>query len=164
MSPTRLYRLLAAVIYYFHQVIVKDNKTAWLGIGIALGLGIISKYTIALWAVQLCCFCWLIGHLENGLRDHNLYCVACSMHVIFTRHHLEHATRMGIICFSKWRPRASGIISRYHALSVTYSFSSRRLAYVFYCCSQVQNIIWQDCKPISVWLPAYLAVILYWPG
>ena len=38
----------AAAIYYFHQVIVKGNEKAWLGVGIALGLGMISKYTIAL--------------------------------------------------------------------------------------------------------------------
>ncbi|MBC7756377.1 MAG: glycosyltransferase family 39 protein [Bdellovibrio sp.] len=38
----------AAAIYYFHQVIVKGNAEAWYGVGIALGLGMISKYTIAL--------------------------------------------------------------------------------------------------------------------
>ncbi len=38
----------AAAIYYFYQVIVKGNEKAWLGVGIALGLGMISKYTIAL--------------------------------------------------------------------------------------------------------------------
>ena len=38
----------AAAIYYFHQVVVKDNERAWVGVGISLGLGMISKYTIAL--------------------------------------------------------------------------------------------------------------------
>jgi dolichol-phosphate mannosyltransferase len=38
----------AAAIYYFHQVIVKGNEKAWYSVGIALGLGMISKYTIAL--------------------------------------------------------------------------------------------------------------------
>jgi dolichol-phosphate mannosyltransferase len=49
MSPDApLTACWAAVIYYFHQVIVKNNKKAWLGVGISLGLGMISKYTIAL--------------------------------------------------------------------------------------------------------------------
>ena len=49
MSPDApLTACWAAAIYYFHQVIVKGNTKAWYGIGIALGLGMISKYTIAL--------------------------------------------------------------------------------------------------------------------
>ena len=49
MSPDApLTACWAAAIYYFHQVIVKGNEKAWFGIGIALGLGMISKYTIAL--------------------------------------------------------------------------------------------------------------------
>ena len=49
MSPDApLIACWSVAIYYFHQVIVKGNKKAWLAIGIALGLGMISKYTIAL--------------------------------------------------------------------------------------------------------------------
>ncbi len=49
MSPDApLTACWAAAIYYFHQAIVKGNKKAWFGVGIALGLGMISKYTIAL--------------------------------------------------------------------------------------------------------------------
>ena len=49
MSPDApLTACWAAAIYYFHQVIVKANAKAWFGVGIALGLGMISKYTIAL--------------------------------------------------------------------------------------------------------------------
>ena len=49
MSPDApLTACWAATIYYFHQVVVKDNEKAWLGVGIALGLGMISKYTIVL--------------------------------------------------------------------------------------------------------------------
>ncbi len=49
MSPDApLTACWAAAIYYFQQVIVKDNAKAWIGVGIALGLGMISKYTIAL--------------------------------------------------------------------------------------------------------------------
>jgi dolichol-phosphate mannosyltransferase len=49
MSPDApLTACWAAAIYYFHQAVVKDNAKAWYGVGIALGLGMISKYTIAL--------------------------------------------------------------------------------------------------------------------
>ena len=49
MSPDApLTACWAAAIYYFHQAIVKGNEKAWLGVGIAFGLGMISKYTIAL--------------------------------------------------------------------------------------------------------------------
>ena len=49
MSPDApLTACWAAAIYYFHQVIVKGHAKAWVGVGIALGLGMISKYTIAL--------------------------------------------------------------------------------------------------------------------
>jgi dolichol-phosphate mannosyltransferase len=49
MSPDApLTACWAAAIYYFYQVVMKDNAKAWLGIGIALGLGMLSKYTIAL--------------------------------------------------------------------------------------------------------------------
>lgn len=49
MSPDApLTACWAAAIYYFHQVIVRGNAKAWFGVGIALGLGMISKYTIAL--------------------------------------------------------------------------------------------------------------------
>jgi dolichol-phosphate mannosyltransferase len=49
MSPDApLTACWAAAIYYFYQVIIKDKAKAWLGVGLALGLGMLSKYTIAL--------------------------------------------------------------------------------------------------------------------
>ena len=49
MSPDApLTACWAAAIYYFHQAIVKGNEKAWFGVGVAIGLGMISKYTIAL--------------------------------------------------------------------------------------------------------------------
>lgn len=34
--------------YFAYRIIIKDEGKAWLGLGVALGLGMISKYTIAL--------------------------------------------------------------------------------------------------------------------
>jgi dolichol-phosphate mannosyltransferase len=38
----------AAAIYFMYQVVINEKPRAWLGVGIALGLGMSSKYTIAL--------------------------------------------------------------------------------------------------------------------
>jgi dolichol-phosphate mannosyltransferase len=46
----------AAGVYFFYQIVVHDKKNAWLGLGIALGLGLISKYTISLLGVAIVLF------------------------------------------------------------------------------------------------------------
>ena len=38
----------AAALYYFHQALIHDRRTAWIGIGVSIGLGMLSKYTIIL--------------------------------------------------------------------------------------------------------------------
>lgn len=35
----------AMAVYFFYQIIVHEKKHAWLGLGVAIGLGLISKYT-----------------------------------------------------------------------------------------------------------------------
>lgn len=38
----------AGTIYFLHQVFLRDKRWGWWGVGIFLGLGLVSKYTIAL--------------------------------------------------------------------------------------------------------------------
>lgn len=38
----------AATIYFLYQALIHEQRKAWVGIGIAMGLGMLSKYTIAL--------------------------------------------------------------------------------------------------------------------
>jgi dolichol-phosphate mannosyltransferase len=38
----------AAALYYFHQALIHERRMAWTGIGVSIGLGMLSKYTIAL--------------------------------------------------------------------------------------------------------------------
>lgn len=38
----------AATIYFLYQALIHQQRKAWLGTGIAMGLGLLSKYTIAL--------------------------------------------------------------------------------------------------------------------
>lgn len=46
----------AAAIYFMQQIVVREKPRAWLGLGIAIGLGMISKYTIALLAAAIVLF------------------------------------------------------------------------------------------------------------
>lgn len=38
----------AAALFYLYQALIEERRGAWLGAGIAIGLGMLSKYTIAL--------------------------------------------------------------------------------------------------------------------
>ncbi len=49
MTPDApLYAAWAGFLYFFHQAITTEKNTAWLGAGICLGLGLLSKYTMGL--------------------------------------------------------------------------------------------------------------------
>lgn len=57
MSPDApLTACWAMALYFAHQALVRENRKAWLGVGAALGLGMISKYTIALLGVAIVLF------------------------------------------------------------------------------------------------------------
>ena len=38
----------AAALYYFYQALIHDRRMAWIGIGVSIGLGMLSKYTMVL--------------------------------------------------------------------------------------------------------------------
>lgn len=46
----------AMAVYFFYQIIVNEKKHAWLGLGVAIGLGLISKYTIGLLGTAMVLF------------------------------------------------------------------------------------------------------------
>lgn len=49
----------AASLYYLHRTLVGGERTAWLGVGAAIGIGLLSKYTIALLGPAALAFCVL---------------------------------------------------------------------------------------------------------
>ncbi|MBT8355695.1 MAG: glycosyltransferase family 39 protein, partial [Desulfofustis sp.] len=51
-----LHAAWAAFIYYLHQSLIRGNSKAWLGVGISLGIGLLSKYTIVLLGPGIVCF------------------------------------------------------------------------------------------------------------
>ncbi len=46
-----------ACLYFLHRALVGDERRAWYGVGIALGLGLLSKYTIAILGPAALVFC-----------------------------------------------------------------------------------------------------------
>jgi len=46
----------AMAVYFFYQIVVNNKKHAWLGLGVAIGLGLISKYTIGLLGAAMVLF------------------------------------------------------------------------------------------------------------
>ena len=46
----------AMAVYFFYQIVVNEKKHAWLGLGVAIGLGLISKYTIGLLGAAMALF------------------------------------------------------------------------------------------------------------
>jgi dolichol-phosphate mannosyltransferase len=49
----------AAALYFFHRALVGGERIAWLGVGMAMGFGMLSKYTIALLGPSALAFCLL---------------------------------------------------------------------------------------------------------
>lgn len=46
----------AATLYYMERALLSDQKNAWLGMGIAFGLGLLSKYTLGLLGIAALAF------------------------------------------------------------------------------------------------------------
>ena len=47
----------AGALYFLYRALIKDQARAWWGAGVCLGLGLLSKYTIALWDSRPSCSC-----------------------------------------------------------------------------------------------------------
>ncbi len=49
----------AASLYFLHRALIGDERRAWYGVGASLGLGLLSKYTIAMLGPAALAFCIL---------------------------------------------------------------------------------------------------------
>ena len=58
----------AAAIYFMHRALIADKPNAWFGVGIALGLGMTSKYTIALAGMAFVLFVLYDRQARHWLR------------------------------------------------------------------------------------------------
>jgi dolichol-phosphate mannosyltransferase len=51
-----LHAAWAAFIYYLFRSLIRGDSKAWLGVGVSLGIGLLSKYTIVLLGPGILCF------------------------------------------------------------------------------------------------------------
>ncbi|MBE2294928.1 MAG: glycosyltransferase family 39 protein, partial [Phycisphaerales bacterium] len=46
----------AMALYFFYKALIKESQVAWVGVGLAVGLGMLAKYTIALLGISAIVF------------------------------------------------------------------------------------------------------------
>ncbi len=74
----------AASVYFAHRALAKGEARAWLALGAALGLGMISKYTIALLAIAVVLFVLLDRRSRGWLARREPYLGALIALVLFS--------------------------------------------------------------------------------
>lgn len=85
MSPDApLTACWAMAIYYIHQALIRENKMAWLGVGIAIGLGMISKYTIVLLGAAIVLFVFTDRNSRKWLSRPEPYIAVAIACILFS--------------------------------------------------------------------------------
>jgi dolichol-phosphate mannosyltransferase len=74
----------AATLYYMERALLADRKWAWLGMGIAFGLGILSKYTLGLLGPAALLFVILDPASRRWLRRPHAYLAAALALLLFS--------------------------------------------------------------------------------
>ncbi|PSJ16642.1 glycosyltransferase family 39 protein [Nitrosomonas supralitoralis] len=73
----------AATLYYMERALIAGHSSAWLGMGIAFGLGILSKYTLGLLGIAALLFVILDPIARHWLRRPHPYLAALLALVLF---------------------------------------------------------------------------------
>jgi dolichol-phosphate mannosyltransferase len=73
----------AATLYYMERALIGDRRLAWLGMGIAFGLGILSKYTLALLGLSALVFVIADPASRRWLRRPHPYLAAMLALLLF---------------------------------------------------------------------------------
>ena len=66
----------SASLYYLYAALIKHQSRAWMKVGLACGLGLISKYTIALLAPATLAYMFFVPSSRYWLRRPEPYCAA----------------------------------------------------------------------------------------
>ncbi|MDQ3185795.1 MAG: glycosyltransferase family 39 protein, partial [Pseudomonadota bacterium] len=74
----------AATLYYMERALIADQRSAWLGMGIAFGLGILSKYTLGLLGPAALLFVILDPASRRWLRRPQPYLAAALALLLFS--------------------------------------------------------------------------------
>jgi dolichol-phosphate mannosyltransferase len=85
MSPDApLTACWSAAIYFTYRVVIKEEPRAWLGLGVALGLGMISKYTVVLLGAAIVVFVLIDRPSRRWLARPQPYIAALIALVLFS--------------------------------------------------------------------------------
>ena len=85
MTPDApMYACWAGAIFFLRRALAEQRKGAWLGVGICLGLGMLSKYTIALLAPATLAFVLLDRQSRHWLRRPQPYLALAVAALLFT--------------------------------------------------------------------------------
>ena len=74
----------AATLYYMERALVADQRSAWLGMGLAFGLGLLSKYTLGLLGLAALVFVLLDPVARRWLRRPHPYLAASLALLLFS--------------------------------------------------------------------------------
>ncbi len=74
----------AAALYALHRALVGGESRAWLGVGVAMGLGMLSKYTVALLVPAAVLFCLADRRARTWLARPQPWLAALIALVLFT--------------------------------------------------------------------------------
>ena len=74
----------AATLYYMERAMIADQRSAWLGMGIAFGMGILSKYTLGLLGLAALIFVVLDPSSRRWLRRPHPYLAAALALLLFS--------------------------------------------------------------------------------
>ena len=73
----------AAALYFLHRALVGGEARAWVGVGVALGAGMLSKYTIALLGPAALLFCLLDARARAWFRRPQPYAAVLLAALLF---------------------------------------------------------------------------------
>ncbi len=74
----------AATLYYMERALVAGQRTAWLGMGIAFGLGLLSKYTLGLLGIAALVFVIIDPAARRWMKQPHPYLAALLALLLFS--------------------------------------------------------------------------------
>ncbi len=74
----------AAALYFLYQAVIHDRRMAWSGVGVSIGLGMLSKYTIALLGPGALLFILLDRHSRKWIFRPEPYLAVILAIIIFS--------------------------------------------------------------------------------
>jgi dolichol-phosphate mannosyltransferase len=85
MSPDApLVACWSAALYYLHRLLRRGDSSAWFGVGMSIGLGLLSKYTITLLGLATVIYCIVDPASRRWLKRPHLYAAALVALALFS--------------------------------------------------------------------------------